>query len=70
MTIKPTASGMDVVPTCNVFSPSTTLGNTNPKPIPTAIARKIHSVKYRSRKDKRFILFPSPTNNKNFYLLR
>lgn len=30
---------------------------TDPKPIPTAIARKIHSVKYRSRKDKRFILF-------------
>ena len=47
--------GMDVVPTLSSFSIGTTPGAKKPRPMPTPMAVKIHSVRYRSRKDSRFV---------------
>ncbi|MNP21989.1 hypothetical protein D3C76_1146320 [compost metagenome] len=51
MTIKPIAIGMEVVPTCMRERNSEKFGIKVPRNSPRAIEAKIHTVKYRSRKD-------------------
>ena len=56
ITIRPMASGTDVVPICMLESTSEKLGTTYPKPNPMAIAPKIQKVRYRSRKESLLVL--------------
>ena len=52
------AIGIDVVPTERPVISVGTAGEKYPIAIPTAIARKIQSVRYRSRNESRFTYFP------------
>ena len=45
MTINPTAIGIEVVPTLKRFRNGTTPGRSQPRPTPSAIAKKIHAVR-------------------------
>jgi len=51
--IRPTAMGMEVEPTERDSETSDILGQIWPLPTPMVIARKIHTVRYRSSRDNR-----------------
>jgi hypothetical protein len=55
--ISPIAIGIFVVPLLNEFQNGATSGNKYPENTPRNIARKIHNVKYLSKKFKRFVRF-------------
>ena len=51
ITINPSAIGHEIVPVLIDSNTTDIPGNRYPRPTPNAIAKKIHSVKYRSKKD-------------------
>jgi hypothetical protein len=59
ITIKPTAIGIEVVPMLNRLKKGTMSGMSHPDNTPTAIALKIHAVRYLSRKLSRLVVLIS-----------
>src|SRR6185436_13988763 len=56
--IRPMAMGILDVPTWKLLMKDSTDGNNAPSATPTAIARKIHNVRYRSNVDRRLVTLP------------
>src|ERR1017187_491867 len=55
--MRPTAIGMEVVPALKRFRKGTTPGSAQPAATPTSMAVKIHTVRYRSKKLRRLVVF-------------